>query len=408
MAKNDKNLIVGLDIGTSYVKAIVGSINEDNEIDFLGVGRSKSLGMKRGVVIDINSTVQSIGKSIEEAELVSGYKIHSAHVSISGKHIQSFNATGRAAISDNKEVSSQDLKSVEESAKAITLSNDQEILHVLAKDYEIDGQDGIKVPLGMSGIALDGRYHLVTGAKNARDNIEKCIKKCSIEPEGVVLEQLASSMSVLTEDEKDLGVCLVDIGGGTTDIAIFSNGAIEFTSSVPLGGDQVTNDLAQALKTSTYNAEELKITHGCIANELSSDDIIEVPGVGDRAPRSIQRYTLVEVMSLRYQEVFNFINEKISQSGFEEKIPAGVVLTGGSSKAEGIEDLAEEIFHKQVRIGIPQYLYGGSEDIVKNPEYATSVGLLLYAQKQRNPQIDPVNEDFTHAAKKLFRSLFYN
>ncbi len=408
MAKNDKNLIVGLDIGTSYVKAIVGSINEDNEIDFLGVGRSKSLGMKRGVVIDINSTVQSIGKSIEEAELVSGYKIHSAHVSISGKHIQSFNATGRAAISDNKEVSSQDLKSVEESAKAITLSNDQEILHVLAKDYEIDGQDGIKVPLGMSGIALDGRYHLVTGAKNARDNIEKCIKKCSIEPEGVVLEQLASSMSVLTEDEKDLGVCLVDIGGGTTDIAIFSNGAIEFTSSVPLGGDQVTNDLAQALKTSTYNAEELKITHGCIANELSSDDIIEVPGVGDRAPRSIQRYTLVEVMSLRYQEVFNFINEKISQSGFEEKIPAGVVLTGGSSKAEGIEDLAEEIFHKQVRIGIPQYLYGGSEDIVKNPEYATSVGLLLYAQKQLNPQIDPVNEDFTHAAKKLFRSLFYN
>lgn len=408
MAKNDKNLIVGLDIGTSYVKAIVGSINEDNEIDFLGVGRSKSLGMKRGVVIDINSTVQSIGKSIEEAELVSGYKIHSAHVSISGKHIQSFNATGRAAISDNKEVSSQDLKSVEESAKAITLSNDQEILHVLAKDYEIDGQDGIKVPLGMSGIALDGRYHLVTGAKNARDNIEKCIKKCSIEPEGVVLEQLASSMSVLTEDEKDLGVCLVDIGGGTTDIAIFSNGAIEFTSSVPLGGDQVTNDLAQALKTSTYNAEELKITHGCIANELSSDDIIEVPGVGDRAPRSIQRYTLVEVMSLRYQEVFNFINEKISQSGFEEKIPAGVVLTGGSSKAEGIEDLAEEIFHKQVRIGIPQYLYGGSEDIVKNPEYATSVGLLLYAQKQLNPQIDPVNEDFTHAAKKLFKSLFYN
>ena len=408
MAKNDKNLIVGLDIGTSYVKAIVGSINEDNEIDFLGVGRSKSLGMKRGVVIDINSTVQSIGKSIEDAELVSGYKINSAHVSISGKHIQSFNATGRAAISDNKEVSSQDLKSVEESAKAITLSNDQEILHVLAKDYEIDGQDGIKVPLGMSGIALDGRYHLVTGAKNARDNIEKCIKKCSIEPEGVVLEQLASSMSVLTEDEKDLGVCLVDIGGGTTDIAIFSNGAIEFTSSVPLGGDQVTNDLAQALKTSTYNAEELKITHGCIANELSSDDIIEVPGVGDRAPRSIQRYTLVEVMSLRYQEVFNFINEKISQSGFEEKIPAGVVLTGGSSKAEGIEDLAEEIFHKQVRIGIPQHLYGGSEDIVKNPEYATSVGLLLYAQKQLNPQIDPVNEDFTNAAKKLFKSLFYN
>ena len=210
----------------------------------------------------------------------------------------------------------------------------------------------------------------------------------------------------MTKDEKDLGVCLVDIGGGTTDIAIFSNGAIEYTSSVPLGGDQVTNDLAQALKTSTHNAEELKITHGFISNELSSDDIIEVPGVGDRPPRSIQKYTLVEVMSLRYQEIFNFINEKILQSGFEEKIPAGIVLTGGSSKSEGLVDLAEEIFHKQVRVGIPQYLYGGAEDVVKNSEYATSVGLLLYAQKEISPQLDPVNEDFSSAAKKLFKRLF--
>ena len=408
MIKSEKNLIVGLDIGTSFIKAIVGIINEDNEIDFLGVGRSKSLGMKRGVVIDISATVQSIEKSVEEAELVSGYKITSAFVSISGKHIQSFNATGRAAISDNKEVSEQDLKSVEESAKAITLSNDQEILHVLPKDYEIDGQDGIKVPLGMSGIALDGRYHLITGAKNARDNIEKCIKKCSIQPENVVLEQLASSMAVLTEDEKDLGVCLVDIGGGTTDIAIFSNGAIEYTSSLPLGGDQVTNDLAQALKTSTYNAEELKIMHGFIDNEISNEDIIEVPGVGDRPPRSIQRFTLVEVMSLRYQEIFNFVNEKILQSGFEEKIPAGIVLTGGSSKTEGLVDLAEEIFHKQVRVGIPQYIYGGSEDIVKNPEYATSVGLLLFAQKKTNPQLEPVNENFTNFVKGFIKKWLYD
>ena len=406
MIKNEKNLLVGLDIGTTFIKAIVGIVNEDNEIDFLGVGKSNSLGMKRGVVIDISATVQSIEKAVQQAELVSGYKISSAFVSISGKHIQSFNATGRAAISDNKEVSNQDLKSVEESAKAITLSNDQEIIHVLPKDYEIDGQDGIKVPLGMSGIALDGRYHLVTGAKNARDNIEKCVKKCLIDPQSVVLEQLASSLAVLTKDEKDLGVCLVDIGGGTTDIAIFSNGAIEYTSSVPLGGDQVTNDLAQALKTSTHNAEELKITHGFISNELSSDDIIEVPGVGDRPPRSIQKYTLVEVMSLRYQEIFNFINEKILQSGFEEKIPAGIVLTGGSSKSEGLVDLAEEIFHKQVRVGIPQYLYGGAEDVVKNSEYATSVGLLLYAQKEISPQLDPVNEDFSSAAKKLFKRLF--
>ena len=406
MVKNDKNIIVGLDVGTSYVKVIVGAINEDNEIDFLGLGRSKSLGMKRGVVIDISATVQSIEKSIEDAELLSGYKIKSVYVTISGNHIQSFNATGRAAISDHKEVSKQDLKSVEESAKAITLSNDQEILHVLAKDYEIDNQDGIKVPLGMSGIALDGRYHLVTGAKNARDNIEKCIKKCNVEPNGVVLEQYASSMSVLTEDEKDLGVCLVDVGGGTTDIAIFSNGAIEYTSSISLGGDQVTNDLAQALKTSTYNAEELKIIHGCIINGLSNDDVIEVPGVGQRPPRSVERYTLVEVMSLRYQEIFNFVNEKIQQSGFEEKIPAGIVLTGGGSKSEGLVDLAEEVFHKQVRIGSPQYISGG--EVVKNPEYAASVGLLLYAQKQTTPKQESLNEDFLHAVKSFLRSFFYN
>ena len=408
MGKNDKNLIVGLDIGTSYVKAIVGSINEDDEINFLGVGRSKSLGMKRGVVIDISSTVQSIEKSIKEAELVSSEKIKSVYVSISGNHIQSFNATGRAAISDHKEVSSQDLKSVEESAKAITLSNDQEILHVLPKDYEIDGQEGIVVPLGMSGIAIDGRYHLVTGAKNARDNIEKCIKKCMIEPEGVVLEQLASSMSVLTEDEKKLGVCLVDIGGGTTDIAVFCNGAIEYTSSISLGGDQVTNDLAQALKTSTYNAEELKITHGCIASDIFSDDIIEVPGVGDRPPRSAQRYTLVEVMSLRYQEIFDFIYEKISQSGFDQKIPAGIVLTGGSSKTDGLVDLAEEVFHKQVRIGVPQYIYGDSADVVKNPEYSTSIGLLLYAKKQNNLHAEIIDENFSSVLKKIFRNIFYN
>jgi cell division protein FtsA len=408
MIKSDKNLIVGLDIGTSYVKTIVGSVNEDNEIDFLGVGKTKSLGMKRGVVIDIGSTVESIAKSVESAELVSSEKITSVYATISGNHIQSYAATGRAAISDHKEVSNQDLKAVEEAAKAMNLSNDQEILHVLAKEYEIDGQDGIKVPLGMSGIALDGKYHLVTGAKNARDNIEKCIKKCSISPEKVVLEQLASSISVLTEDEKNLGVCLVDIGGGTTDIAIFSNGAIEYTSSLSLGGDQVTNDLAQALKTSTYNAEELKITHGCINNEILNDDIVEVPGVGDRPPRSVQKHTLVEVMSLRYQEIFDFVNSKILQSGFEEKISAGIVLTGGSSKSDGLIDLAEEVFHKQVRLGVPQHIYGGSEDVVKNPEYAACIGLLLYAKKQNNPLIEPLNENFLSVAKKLLKNFLYN
>ena len=332
MAKNNKNLIVGLDIGTSSVKMIIASINEDNEIDFLGKGSAKSLGMKRGMVIDIHSTVQSIKKSVEEAELLAEEEIKSVYASISGNHIQSYDANGRAAISDNKEVTQDDLSSVEESAKAITLSNNQEIIHVLPKDYAIDGQDGIKVPLGMSGIAIDGRYHLVTGAKNARDNIEKCIKKCFIQPEGIVLEQLASSMSVLTDDEKNLGVCLVDIGGGTTDIAVYNNGSIEYTSSVSLGGDQVTNDLAQALKTSTNNAEELKIRYGCVTSAFENDDVIEVPGVGDRPARSVRKKIIIQVMSDRYQEIFTFVKEKIQQSGFEDRIPAGIVLTGGVQK----------------------------------------------------------------------------
>ena len=408
MAKNNKNLIVGLDIGTSSVKTIIASINEDNEIDFLGKGGAKSLGMKRGMVIDIHSTVQSIKKSVEEAELLAEEEIKSVYASISGNHIQSYDANGRAAISDNKEVTQDDLSSVEESAKAITLSNDQEIIHVLPKDYEIDGQDGIKVPLGMSGIAIDGRYHLVTGAKNARDNIEKCIKKCFIQPKGIVLEQLASSMSVLTDDEKNLGVCLVDIGGGTTDIAIYNNGSIEHTSSVSLGGDQVTNDLAQALKTSTNNAEELKIRYGCVTSAFENDDDIEVPGVGDRPARLVRKKIIIQVMSYRYQEIFSFVKEKIQQSGFEDRIPAGIVLTGGSSKTEGIEDSAEEIFHTQVRVGIPEHIYGGSEDIIKNPEYAACVGLLIYAKEKVSTKFVQSDNDFQSSIKKFLKKIFYD
>ena len=406
MAKNNKSLIVGLDIGTSSVKTIIALINEDNEIDFLGKGSAKSLGMKRGMVIDIHSTVQSIKKSVEEAELLAEEEIKSVYASISGNHIQSYDANGRAAISDNKEVTKDDLNSVEESAKAMTLPNDQEIIHVLPKDYEIDGQDGIKVPLGMS--AIDGRYHLVTGAKNARDNIEKCIKKCFIQPEGIVLEQLASSMSVLTEDEKDLGVCLVDIGGGTTDIAVYNNGSIEYTSSVSLGGDQVTNDLAQALKTSTNNAEELKIRYGCVTSAFENDDDIEVPGVGDRPARLVRKKIITQVMSDRYQEIFSFVKEKIQQSGFEDRIPAGIVLTGGSSKTEGIEDSAEEIFHTQVRVGIPEHIYGGSEDIIKNPEYATCVGLLIYAKEKVSTKFVQSDNDFQSSIKKLLKKIFYD
>ncbi len=408
MIKNDKNLLVGLDLGTSFLKLIVGKINEDNEIDFIGIVKSKSLGIKRGVVIDINATVVSIEKTVEDAEELLDINIDSLYVNISGKHIHSFNVTGRAAISDHKEVTLQDLKSVEESAKAITLPSDQEILHVISKDYEIDGQDGIKAPIGMSGIAIDGRYHLVTGAKNARDNLEKCIRKCTIEPQAVVLDQLASSMAVLTEDEKELGVCLIDIGGGTTDILIYINGVVEYTTSLSLGGDQVTNDLAQGLKTSTSNAEELKITNGCVNIGLSENDYIEVPSVGERPPRRIQRSVLANIMYSRYEEIFKFINERIENGGFGEKISAGVVITGGSAKVEGIEDLAEEVFHRPSRLGIPLYINGISLSSFNTPEYAASVGLLLYAKNQRKYQAEISKDSFFSVVKKIFSKIFFN
>ena len=379
----DKKLIVGLDIGTSKVVAIVGEISLDGDIEIVGIGSSPSKGMKKGVVVNIESTVQSIQRAAEEAELMAGCQIHSVYVGIAGSHIRSLNSHGIVAIKD-KEVYRADLERVIDAAQAVAIPADQKILHILPQEYVIDDQGGIKEPLGMSGVRLEAKVHLVTCAVNAAQNIEKCIRRCGLEVEEIILEQLASSYSVLTDDERELGVCMVDIGGGTTDIAIFTEGSIRHTGVIPIAGDQVTNDIAMALRTPTQHAEEIKIKYACALTQLAGpDETIKVPSVGDRPPRDLSRQALAEVVEPRYDELFTLVQAELRRSGYEDMVPAGVVLTGGTSKMEGVVELAEEIFHMPVRVGYPQTVRG-LNDIVRNPIYATSVGLLQYGMEHRN------------------------
>jgi cell division protein FtsA len=378
----DKKLIVGLDIGTSKVVAIVGEIGLDGDIEIVGIGSNPSKGMKKGVVVNIESTVQSIQRAVEEAELMAGCQIHSVYVGVAGSHIRSLNSHGIVAIKD-KEVYRADLERVIDAAQAVAIPADQKILHILPQEYVIDNQEGIKEPLGMSGVRLEAKVHLVTCAVNAAQNIEKCIRRCGLDVEEIILEQLASSYSVLTDDERELGVCLVDIGGGTTDIAIFTEGSIRHTGVIPIAGDQVTNDIAMALRTPTQHAEEIKIKYACALTQLAgADDTIKVPSVGDRPPRDLSRQSLAEVVEPRYDELFTLVQAELRRSGFEDMVPAGVVLTGGTSKMEGAVELAEEIFHMPVRVGYPASVRG-LNDIVRNPIYATSVGLLHYGMMHR-------------------------
>ena len=377
----EKKLIVGLDIGTSKVVAIVGEISNEGTTDIIGIGSHPSSGLKKGVVVNIESTVQSIQRAVEEAELMAGCQIHSVFAGIAGSHIRSLNSHGIVAIRDS-EVNSADVERVIDAAKAVAIPADQRILHILPQEFIIDYQEGIREPIGMSGVRLEAKVHMVTGAVSAAQNIVKCIRRCGLEVDDIILEQLASSYSVLTEDEKDLGVCIVDIGGGTTDIAIFTEGAIRHTAVIPIAGDQVTNDIAVALRTPTQHAEDIKIKYACALRQLTSlEDTIEVPGVGDREPKKMSRQTLAEVVEPRYEELFTLIQAELRRSGFEEVIPAGIVLTGGSSKMEGLIELAEEVFHMPVRLGLPQGI-SGLVDVVRNPIHATGVGLLLYGQQQ--------------------------
>jgi cell division protein FtsA len=381
--KPDRNLIVGLDIGTSKVAAIVGEVNEDGDVEVIGLGTHPSRGLKKGVVVNLETTVQSIQRAIEEAELMAGCRIHSVYAGIAGSHISSMNSHGIVAIKD-KEVTQGDVDRVIDSARAVAIPADQKILHILPQEFVIDRQEGIKEPIGMSGIRLEARVHIVTGAVSAAQNIVKCIRRCGLEVEDIILEQLASCSAVLTDDEKDLGVCLVDIGGGTTDIAVFTDGAIRHTAVIPIAGDQVTNDIAVALRTPTQHAEEIKIKHACALTQLANlDDTIEVPSIGDRPTRQISKLNLAEIVEPRYEELLLLVQAELRRSGFEDLIAAGIVLSGGSSRVAGLVELAEEIFHMPVRVGIPQYVKG-LQDVVKNPIYATGVGLLLFGN-QHNP-----------------------
>jgi cell division protein FtsA len=375
-------MIVGLDIGTSKVVSIVGEISPEGGVEIIGIGSHPSRGLKKGVVVNIESTVQSIQRSVEEAELMAGCQIHSVYAGIAGSHIRSLNSHGIVAIRD-REVFQPDIDRVIDAAQAVAIPADQKILHILPQEYVIDTQEGVKEPLGMSGVRLEAKVHLVTCAVNAAQNIEKCIRKCGLEVEDIILEQLASGYAVLTEDEKELGVCVVDIGGGTTDIAVFNDGAIRHTAVIPIAGDQVTNDIAMALRTPTQNAEEIKIKYACaLASLAGENETIKVPGVGERGDRDLSRQALAEVVEPRYDELFTLIQSELRRSGFEDLIAAGIVLTGGSSKMEGVVELAEEIFHMPVRIGKPQGVTGLT-DIVRNPIYSTAVGLLLYGAKQQ-------------------------
>lgn len=379
---NNEEMIVGLDIGTSKVVAIVGVVGADGMIEIVGTGMHRSSGMKKGVVVNIESTVSAIQRAVEEAELMAGCHIHSVYAGIAGSHIRSLNSHGIVAIRD-REVLPLDIERVIDAARAVAIPADQEILHVLPQEFIIDSQEGVREPLGMSGVRLEAKVHLVTCAANAAQNIKKCIRRCGLEVDDIILEQLASSYAVLTEDEKQLGVCMVDLGGGTTDIAIFTDGAIRHTGVIPIAGDQVTNDIAMALRTPTAHAEELKIRYACALAKLAGpEETIKVPSVGDRPPRDLSRQALAEVVEPRYDELFTLVQAELRRSGFEDLVAAGVVLTGGTGKMEGVVDLAEEIFHMPVRLGCPQNIRGLT-DIVNNPIYSTGVGLLLYGMQQR-------------------------
>ena len=380
MANAESRNIVALDIGTSKVAALVGELSPDGELEVVGLGTHPSHGLKRGVVVNIESTVQSIQRAVEEAELMAGCEISSVYVGIAGSHIRSSNSQGVVAVRD-REVCAGDIERVIETAKAMPVPADQQVLHILPQDYLIDNQEGVKDPLGMSGVRLEAKVHLVTCAVNAAQNIEKCVRRCDLEVNDIILQQLAASHATLSEDERNLGVCLVDIGGGTTDIAVFTEGAIRHTAVIPIAGGQVTNDIAMALRTPTADAEAIKVKYACALAQLTPDAHIQVPGVGDRPSRELSRQTLVEVVGSRYDELFTLVQRELRRSGFEEVVASGVVLTGGGAKIEGLVELAEEIFHMPVCLAAPRSV-AGLADIVRDPVYATSVGLLLYGRDQ--------------------------
>src|SRR5512146_1819704 len=373
------SIVVGLDIGTSKICAAVGEMTERG-LEIIGIGLHPSQGLRKGVVINIETTVNSLKKAVEEASLMAGCEIHTVFTSISGGHIKAFNSHGIVAVK-NKEVMARDLERVIDAAKAVAIPMDREVLHVLPQDYIIDDQDGIRDPLGMSGVRLEAKVHIVTGAVASAQNIIKSCNRAGLDVADIVLEQLASSEAVLSADEKELGAAIVDIGGGTTDIAIFVDGAIKHTSVLSLGGNHLTNDIAVGLRTPMAEAEKIKQKYGCCLSSLvGKDETIEVPSVGGRKPRVLSRQLLAEILEPRVDEIYTLVNREIVKSGFEDMIASGVVLTGGSTILEGMPELAEQVFNLPVRRGLPQEI-GGLVDVVNSPVYATGTGLVVYGSK---------------------------
>ncbi len=381
MTKDAKNLIVGLDIGTSKVVAVVAEVMPNGRHEIIGLGQSESKGLKKGVVVNIEATVESIQRALEEAELMADCQIRNVWTGIAGSHIRSFNSSGMVAIKD-KEVTSTDVARVIETAKAVNIPTDQQLLHTVPQEFIVDNQEDVREPIGMSGIRLEVKVHIVTGAVSAVQNIVKCVRRCGLEVTDLILQPMASADAVLTADEKELGVVLVDIGGGTTDIAIFTEGAIRHTAVIPIAGDQVTNDIAMALRTPTAEAEEIKVRYG-IAKQVLADptDVFDVPGLGDRSARTMSKAALSAVIEPRVDELFGLVHQVVRESGFEEVLSSGVVLTGGSALMPGMCELAEDVFLKPARVGVPGYS-GQLADVVKSPRYSTVLGLLEEAKRQ--------------------------
>jgi len=378
------NIIVGLDIGTTKICAVVGEITPEGSLDIIGLGTSQSRGLRKGVVINIDSTVESIKKAVEEAELMAGVEVDSVFAGIAGGHIKGFNSRGVIAIKD-KEVTQSDVERVIDAAKAVAIPMDREVIHVLPQEFIIDEQDGIKEPLGMSGVRLEAEVHIVTGAVTSAQNIIKSCNRAGLEVRDIVLQQLASSYAALTDDEKELGVALVDVGGGTTDIAIFVQGSIWHTSVLALGGNHITNDMAVGLRTPTTEAEKIKKKAGCaLTSMVTGDETVEVPSVGGRDARVISRHVMAEIIEPRAEEIFALAKREIQKSGFEEMIASGVVISGGTVILEGMPELAEQVFDLPVRRGAPREI-GGLVDIINSPIYTTGTGLVLYGMKHQEP-----------------------
>lgn len=382
MSKDSKDLIVGLDVGTSKVTAMVAELRPDGRLEVIGLATQPSSGLKKGVVVNIEATVEAISRVVQEVELMADCKIRDVYTGIAGSHIRSFNSNGMVAIKD-KEVTPLDVERVIEVARAMPIPADQQILHILTQEFIIDGQDGVREPIGMSGVKLEVKVHIITGAVSAAQNLVKCVRRCGLEVVDLVLQPLASSFATLSEDEKELGVCLVDIGGGTTDLAVFTQGAIRHTAVIPIAGDQITNDIAMALRTPTAEAEGIKLDYGMAMQSLvDPEETIEVPSVGDRASRRLSRESLAAVIQPRVQELFELVQGELRRSGYEELLSSGLVLTGGTGLLGGVCELGDEVFHLPVRVGVPVYK-GSLADVVCQPQYANVMGLVLEGAAQR-------------------------